>query len=130
MNSLSIFLYLIDVLDGVADFAAFMAIISFVASLLGAAIFIVATSEANKKHRSDEQREEDRKLAKSSKPWLKRAILTFFIVSVIVLLIPSQKTMYLIMGSEVSQEIINSETGKRVQNAINKKLDEYLGEPE
>lgn len=50
------------------------------------------------------------------------------ILCLLIVAMPSTKTMYLIMGSEVGEHVVMSETGQRVQDAINKKLDEYLGE--
>jgi len=58
----------------------------------------------------------------------KKTLFFFIFVICLEIIIPSTKTMYLIMGSEVGEEVIKSETGQRVQDAINKKLDEYLGE--
>jgi hypothetical protein len=43
-------------------------------------------------------------------------------------LIPSKSTMYLMAGASVAKEVAASETGKRVQELVNKKLDEMLQE--
>ena len=49
----------------------------------------------------------------------------FFIIIPLMCLIPSQKTMYMIVGANV---IKSSTIPSKVEQAINKKLDEYLTE--
>lgn len=49
---------------------------------------------------------------------------------VVGLLIPNQKTIYLMTGAYVSQKIVQSEAADKVVKIINGKLDEYLKETE
>lgn len=42
--------------------------------------------------------------------------------------IPLERTMYLILGSELGEEVAKSDTAKKVMSVIDKKLNEYLKE--
>lgn len=42
--------------------------------------------------------------------------------------IPTKETMHMMLGVKATGEVVNSETGQKVQRALNAKLDEYLGE--
>lgn len=41
-------------------------------------------------------------------------------------LFPSKQTMYLMLGVKVTDGVVNSEVGQKVQKVLNGKLDEYL----
>ena len=63
----------------------------------------------------------------SWKRYIKIAVITGVVTVVISILIPSQKTIYVIAGSimvnQTASEVINSELYKKIYNAINDKLD-------
>ena len=63
----------------------------------------------------------------SCKKYIKIAVITCVVTIVISILIPSQKTMYMIAGgimvNQTASEVINSELYKKIYNAINDKLD-------
>ena len=46
------------------------------------------------------------------------------------LLIPNQKTVYMMAGAYVSQKMVQSETADKVVKIVNRKLDDYLEEVE
>jgi hypothetical protein len=56
--------------------------------------------------------------------WVLIPIVLFFLAS---FAIPQKDTMYMMLGVRATDNIVNSETGQRVQKLVNKKLDEYLG---
>lgn len=114
MNNISWFLYAVDV---ISSLPAFFGIIIVGLIVLSVARVINADVECD---------EEGMKAVKHS--FFKSYLPIIIICSVVIVIIPSAKTMYLIMGSEVGEHVVISETGQRVQDAINKKLDEYLGE--
>lgn len=118
MNSLSWFLYLADVIPSLGGVFVLMCVCCIMFYVVGAWIVGMEYSDREKvftpfyrKHR---------------KKVFIFCILFAFIASVT----PTQRTMYLILGSETTEAAMNSETGQRVLNAVNKKLDEYLTEGE
>ena len=117
MNNLSWFLYAVDVLGSLGAIAN-MAI--FVACVAVAVLIVSKTI-----HSSEYDPKEFKPFIK-----IKTLIKAISIVALIAIAVPSTKTMYLILGSEIGEEVIQSETAKKVHDAVNKKLDEYLGETE
>lgn len=57
---------------------------------------------------------------------LKSVIIICFMSIFLYIIIPSQKTIYLISGTYVGNEVVQSETGKKVIKVIDLKLDEYI----
>lgn len=116
MNSLSWFLYAVDV---VGDLGSLLWLI-LVTSGLGLAFtcFVLFATRTDFSPRTDD--------------WtlwnkvLKRFLVVLSITSPLYVLTPSEKTMYLILGSELGEEVVNSEVGQKVYDTVNKKLDEYL----
>lgn len=120
MNTLSWFLYLAEV----AGNLNWMISMLFITSIIGLFVTGLIFSWVREDLMHDE---EERKIGNNLvKRLLKITVPLFFTTFILGALIPSEKTMYLIMGSEVSEEVIQSETGLKVQEAIQKKLDEYL----
>lgn len=62
--------------------------------------------------------------------WIKKPAAAVIIIGVIVSLIPTEKTMYLMLAGYTGQRIVQSEAADKVVQIINKKLDEYLVEAE
>ena len=58
----------------------------------------------------------------------KKAPLYVILLVIAIILLPSQRTMYMILGSEVGEEVVQSETAMRVKSLVDKKLDEYLAD--
>lgn len=129
MNSMSWFLYLADVIPPIGTALMFVAVGSmiFMFAVAGAAVMNddLATKYPSVSKKEAAEADVAFSFLKQGKWW------AFIIIIMLVgTLIPSQKAMYLIMGSEVGEAAIASEPGQRVQDLINKKLDEYLGETE
>ncbi len=111
MNELSWMLYFADVLPSIGVTLFFTPlIIGIVLSVSMFGTYLDGYTDANKAIRV---------ATKRVSPFL----VMFFVMG---LLIPSQKTIYMIVGSQVTEEAIASETGKRVLDAVNRKLDEYI----
>ena len=70
----------------------------------------------------------------SPPPPKKRFALSFIVfclgVWMMGLLIPNQKTVYMMAGAYVSQKMVQSETADKVVKIVNRKLDDYLEEVE
>ena len=68
------------------------------------------------------------------KPNIKRYILVLSILLSIVVLIPSERTMYIMAGLKTGDKVLDtvsqSETFQKAEQLLNKKLDEMLGDPE
>lgn len=115
MNTLSIFIYLIDILTSLEVFIA----ICVSASIVAIGISYLATygdkypSETAIEHCTN----------------VKNTLLPYIIGGVFLLvLIPSPKTMYLIGASEIAEVTIQTEEINKVRQIINKKLDDLLEE--
>ena len=68
------------------------------------------------------------------KPNIKRYILVLSILLSTVILIPSERTMYIMAGlytgGKVLDTVSQSETFQKAEQLLNQKLDEMLGDPE
>ena len=68
------------------------------------------------------------------KPNLKRYILGLSILFSTIILIPSERTMYIMAGlytgNKVLDTVSQSETFQKAEQLLNRKLDEMLGDPE
>lgn len=113
MNNMSWFLYLVDILGNLAMGLGLLTIA--VIALLIIHLFEIGEGPL--------KREEQRAAFKRT---FRAGLLVILALSLLQIVIPNTRTMYLILGSEVGEEVVNSETAQRVQKAINKKLDEYL----
>ncbi len=109
-----------------------MEFIAVISSITLAAIFIIAciNKQMSQEYPDSPESKKELNLAKRLFSILPKLFITVVIFMSLTIIVPSTKTMYLIAGSEIGEGIVVSETGKRVQEAINKKLDEYLTEPE
>lgn len=71
---------------------------------------------------------------KSIKPNIKRYILVLSILLSAVILIPSERTMYIMAGLHTGGKVLDTvsqpETSQKAEQLLNKKLDEMLGDPE
>jgi heme/copper-type cytochrome/quinol oxidase subunit 2 len=105
--SIELFLYLIDLI----------ASIGIMSCLLFFILIIILIVELIKAFNDDD---DEGKFKYSTK--LKKY---FCILAIIIMIIPSEKTMYLMLGSNYLKK---SDIPQKVELAINKKLDEYLNE--
>ena len=119
MFSLVVLFYLADVCDGI-HFAC-NTILILIAIL--ACIFLLALMVASDYCEPEKLKEK----VLSCKKYIKIAVITGVVTIVISILIPSQKTIYMIAGgimvNQTASEVINSELYKKIYNAINDKLD-------
>jgi hypothetical protein len=116
--SLITWLYLVDVASELDGFFQFTAILCIIAGLILAFIFFVLINE--------DAGDEGWAL------WRKAAKLTAIIGTsgfLLAAIIPSEKSLYLMLGAKTTQDIIANpkvqETGGKVLDLINKKLEEF-----
>ena len=119
MFSLVVLFYLADVCNGI-HFAC-NTILILIAIL--ACVFLLALIIASDCYESEELKEK----VLNFKRYIKIVVITGVVTGVISILIPSQKTMYMIAGgimvNQTASEVINSELYKKIYNAINDNLD-------
>ena len=119
MFSLVVLFYLADVCNGIH----FACNTIFILMAILACILLLALIIASDCYEPEELKEK----VLSCKNYIKIAVITGVVTVVISILIPSQKTMYMIAGgimvNQTASEVINSELYKKIYNAINDKLD-------
>ena len=119
MFSLVVLFYLADVCNSI-NFAC-NTILILIAIL--ACVFLLALIIASDCYEPEELKEK----VLNFKRYIKIVVITGVVTVVISVLIPSQKTMYMIAGgimvNQTASEVINSELYKKIYNAINDKLD-------
>ena len=119
MFSLIVLFYLADVCNGIH----FACNTIFILMALLACILLLALIIASDCYEPEELKEK----VLSCKNYIKIAVITGVVTVIISILIPSQKTMYMIAGgimvNQTASEVINSELYKKIYNAINDKLD-------
>ena len=119
MFSLIILFYLADVCNGIH----FACNTIFILMAILACIFLLALIICSDCYEPEELKEK----VLSWKRYIKIAVIIGVVTVVISILIPSQKTIYMIAGgimvNQTASEVINSELYKKIYNAINDKLD-------
>ena len=119
MFSLVVLFYLADVCNGIH----FACNTIFVLMSILACVFLLALIICSDCYEPEELKEK----VLSWKKYIKIAVITGVVTIVISILIPSQKTIYMIAGgimvNQTASEVINSELYKKIYNAINDKLD-------
>ena len=116
--SIAMFIYLADVLPGLARYLSALTFFGCFISLviLGVCTMIYCEDKnGTKKHLTSK----GFRIVKITFPLL----LTLGLLSNA---IPSEKTMYMMAGASVTAQAIESETGKRVVKKLEQKLDEVL----
>ena len=119
MFSLIVLFYLADVCNGIH----FTCNTILILMAILACVFLLALMVASDYCEYEELKEK----VLSWKKYIKIAVITGVVTVVISILIPSQKTIYMIAGgimvNQTASEVINSELYKKIYNAINDKLD-------
>ena len=119
MFSLIVLFYLADVCNGIH----FACNTIFILMALLACILLLALIIASDCYEPEELKEK----VLNFKRYIKIAVITGVVTVIISILIPSQKTMYMIAGgimvNQTASEVINSELYKKIYKAINDKLD-------
>lgn len=124
---LALFVWLASILPGISAMCGVIALV--LAGYCAIKVIVAALNHTNY------EREYKPEIYKSSGEilrlkWFKWPAITivFFIVTSVA--IPSQKTMYLMLGAYMGQSLVQSETADKVIKIMNGKLDEYLKEAE
>ena len=98
-------------------------VIGFVLSLLGLFICSMAYADC---------RNSDKKEKENGWSWVKRCFYLSLICGFLMVFVPSQKTMYVMVGAYAAQKIYESPEAARISSKViaivDKKLDEYLTE--
>lgn len=121
MNDLSIFIYLAAVFETIRD-------LSFPVFFFGALIcagFVVGYFIAGDKDFVSLKGHREEKQA-FFVTCLKNTLIGIGIYTLSYLFVPSKETMYLMLGSEVGEELILSEEAGKVRDIINQELDTLL----
>ena len=107
---LALFVYLAGIIGNVGGFLAFIAI------TLGVALFVYIMAYIMQ--------------PEYSKKWQfnKKYILVPALAGFIATVIPSEKTMYMMLAGYTGQQVLQSETASKVYRVIDAKLDEYINE--
>lgn len=117
MNTLSLWIYFADVLSGAESFFGFIACVN-----IG---IVVMLSVASLIYFSDRDYMPEINTDKLKRGF-RLCTITFFITSLIVVAIPEQKTIYLIIGSELTGDISVTPEFEKARKILNNKLDELL----
>lgn len=102
---LALFVYLAGVVGNIGAFLTVTSIVLFLAVLFSVIHYSL-----------------DEKLSKLSK-WY---IVAPFIFGLLSAMVPSEKTMYLMLAGYTTQQVVQSETAEKVVKIVNTKLDEYI----
>jgi hypothetical protein len=105
--------YLIDVLSD------FPALILVPAVLFAFVTMIVALH-------NDSQRYESNPISWSYKKFWTPTLLVAFAVALLIILVPSKGTMYMMLGVKTTQNVVESPLGKKLTEIINAEVDGYL----
>lgn len=135
--SLILVIYLLSLLDPINALVSFIAIISTLTSIITMLWFMEDYEYSWNKDADGNFKPHVQKLLNFRKQVIKIAPVVALSLWFITILIPSQKTAYMMMGAYVGEEIIKSKTADAVANStteilgkvnkiINQKLDEYI----
>lgn len=133
MNSLTLFLYLLDVLSNIKHFSETVvlgtAFVGAIAAMFGTMALSMETGwEDGVTYGGGTKIGVKTFLTKLVKYTIFNKILWVFIA--LTLFIPSKNTMYLMAGSEIGEEVIESELGQKVQDYVIDLIDDAMeGKP-
>lgn len=119
MNSISWFLYLAETIGTINVVSGIFLFLSISATCICGIIY--ANTYDCSRHEG---------LTRFAKSWGERFSYLSVGLLFLTILVPSQKTLYLILASEAGEEVVTSDTGQKALNVINQKLDEMLEETE
>jgi general stress protein CsbA len=117
--NLAIFLYLVDILHNVGVICIILLIISSITLLLTTSYYI---TNAEQRYSTEVNN------ILLCKTIYKLIIPCWIVVLLGTVIIPKQKTMYLMAGAYAGEKMIQSETGNKVLTILNVKLDAYVDE--
>lgn len=124
MNTIILLIYL----SGFLDKIEWVLLFSFWTSL-GITVLTIIINIDNARPQQDNSefnKEKISTITKNTFKKLKSVIIICFMSIFLYVVIPSQQTIYMISGVYVGNEVVQSETGKKVMKVIDLKLDEYI----
>lgn len=114
-------IYLVEVLDKISCALTFIFILSFVGAIIA---FATWSFNANMSKYGDDYEAK----ASSAKKILKSIVIVMCVTAILDIIIPSKKTIYLMIGGYAAESIYESPEakafGNKVLNIVNNKLDE------
>ncbi len=122
MNSLSWMLYLIEVSGDVLAVTAFLGWAGLVIGGIGIIWGTILKLASEEKAR-------DHKIAIAIRRVATRVFAVGIVAAAIATVIPSERTLYLIAGSELGETAVTSEDGQIIIDALRKKVISYLATP-
>lgn len=108
---------------GIVSKLSTMLVITSLIGLAGIVIYLIVVGGILSSYTN---RGPDKKTFSDYFPNLRKLIIGVFCLGVVTAMIPSEKTMYLMLAGYTTQQVVQSETGDKVVKVINAKLDEYL----
>lgn len=112
MNTLTLFFYLADVVNNLEGFSIFTMVAGGAAAALGFLIPVAAEREL---------REYTMTLCKKMLGW---GLFSLIISGIIVAVVPSRDTMYMMAASEVGEDLLNTPEVEQLRAILKEKLDD------
>ena len=132
---LALIVYLISVVSNLSGYITFFGIISIPIVIISTIVYFVIKSEFEisiDKCSDDEKKEKLKSNRESSLTSFKKYIKISFILALLLntfaVLLPSEKTLYIMAGAYAGQTVYESEIGNKSLQLIEAKLDEYIEE--
>jgi hypothetical protein len=132
---LALLVYGISLITSIGSFLAVLIVVSLIITFCSAIYFAVSQSDINyswNRNRDGTLIESIVDTRKTMKKAFKIALITLGISSFVAILIPSEKTAYIMVGAYATQKVAENEkvqeTGQKVLSIINNKLDSYVEE--
>ena len=132
---LALLVYGISLITSIGSFLGVLIVLSLTATLGSAIYFAASQSDINyswNRNRDGTLLESIVNTRKTIKKVFKIALITLCISSFVAILIPSEKTAYIMVGAYATQKVAENEkvqeTGQKVLSIINNKLDSYVEE--
>jgi TRAP-type C4-dicarboxylate transport system permease large subunit len=132
---LALLVYGISLITSIGSFLAALIVVSLIITFCSAVYFAVSQTDINyswNRNRDGTLIESIVNTRKTMKKAFKIALITLGISSFVAILIPSEKTAYIMVGAYATQKVAENEkvqeTGQKVLSIINNKLDSYVEE--
>ena len=132
---LALLVYGISLITSIGSFLAILIVFSLIITICSAIYFAVSQSDINyswNRNRDGTLIESIVNTRNTMKKAFKIALITLGISSFVAILIPSEKTAYIMVGAYATQKVAENEkvqeTGQKVLSIINNKLDSYVEE--
>lgn len=122
---LAVFVYLAEILPAFAHFLMVNGFIFFFISLI---TWVFAFTWEPSRYANNEENERRSAKAKDVVKISRHVMTACAIATCISLIIPSQKTFYLMGGAYATQSVATSEVGKKTIHAIEIKINKYIEE--